>query len=82
MVDEQAGTLKHADRGADAQVLPVRGTVVTHAKATPQPEEVVRLCTEFFGPDARHEDDYLLFYENIKDNVAKRIASYWKSAKR
>ena len=47
-----------------------RGTVVTNAKATPN--EMVELA----GPQCYHQDDYSIFYNNIKDNVAKRIAAY------
>lgn len=35
----------------------------------------------FFGPASFHEDDYPFFYNNIKDNVAKRIATYKNSTK-
>ena len=45
-------------------------TVVTNAKATPN--EMVELA----GPQCYHQDDYSIFYNNIKDNVAKRIAAY------
>ena len=30
----------------------------------------------FFGPASYHEDDYPFFYNNIKENVAKRVAAY------
>ncbi|SDC35744.1 hypothetical protein SAMN04487864_105160, partial [Succiniclasticum ruminis] len=30
----------------------------------------------FFGPDGRHDCDYIYYYNNIRDNVAKRIAAY------
>ena len=40
------------------------------------PEEVTKILAEFFGPDARHENDYTLFYNNIKANAAKRVAAY------
>jgi hypothetical protein len=33
---------------------------------------------EVFGPDGRHDNDYSLYYNNIKDNVAKRVAA-WKA---
>ena len=33
-----------------------------------------------FGPASYHEGDYALYYNNIKDNVARRIAAY-KSGK-
>ena len=32
--------------------------------------------TELAGPQCYHQDDYSIFYNNIKDNVAKRIAAY------
>lgn len=47
-----------------------RGTVITNAKATPNE------MTELTGPQCYHQDDYSIFYNNIKDNVAKRIAAY------
>jgi hypothetical protein len=34
------------------------------------------VAAEFFGPDGRHGEDYAFYYNNIKDNVAKRIAAY------
>ena len=61
------------DLGVDAQVNLARGVIVTNTTApvTPMPE--------FFGPASFHEDDYPFFYNNIKDNVAKRISSYKNS---
>jgi hypothetical protein len=32
--------------------------------------------TDYFGPQSYHEDEYNLYYNNIKDNAAKRIAAY------
>ena len=43
---------------------------MTNAKATPN--EMVELA----GPQCYHQDDNSIFYNNIKDNVAKRIAAY------
>ena len=31
-----------------------------------------------FGPASYHNGDYALYYYNIKDNVATRIAAYQK----
>jgi len=28
------------------------------------------------GPQCYHQDDYSIFYKNLQDNVAKRIAAY------
>jgi len=62
-------------------VLPDRGVVVTHAKGTEMDEETIKVVGEFFGPDGRHGEDYALFYNNIKENVAKRIAAYKANVK-
>ena len=75
-LDEKTGEVKMGDVGADAQVFPDRGVVVTHAKGEPMTEEKAAVAAAFFGPDGRHGEDYALFYNNIKDNVAKRIAAY------
>ena len=81
VVNEQTGEPEIGDLGADAQVCLARGTVVTNAKAVPMPEDAAKVAAEFFGPDGHHGEDYTYFYNNIKDNVAKRIATYQSSAK-
>ena len=68
--DEKTGKTEIRDIDGDAQVCIARGTVVTNAKATPNE------MTELAGPQCYHQDDYSIFYNNIKDNVAKRIAAY------
>ena len=55
---------------ADAQVNVDRGVVVTKAKCPFNP------LTWLFGQASFHDNDYGLFYNNIKENVAKRIATY------
>ena len=74
--NEKTGELEIKDLGADAQVFPDRGVVVTHAKGEKMDEEAAKVASEFFGPDGRHGEDYAFFYNNIKANVAKRIATY------
>ena len=74
--NEKTGELEIADIGADAQVNPARGVVVTNAKAEKLSEELIAIAAEFFGPDGRHANDYTFYYNNIKENVAKRIATY------
>jgi len=44
-------------------------------------ETIVCYRAEVLTPASYHEDDYPFFYNNIKENVAKRIATYKKSAK-
>ena len=77
----ETGRCEITDVGADAQVIPGRGVVVTHAASEPVPEEIAAVSAEFFGPDGRHASDYSYYYNNIKDNVAKRIAAYKACAK-
>ena len=77
----EKGEPEIGDVGADAQIVPSRGVIVTNAKSEPMPEEITKILAEFFGPDARHENDYTLYYSNIKDNVAKRIAAYHRAGK-
>jgi len=63
------------DIGADAQVVLARGVIVTNAKWDHP------AAAEFFGPQSFHEDDYTFYYNNLKDNVAKRVAAYLNRAK-
>lgn len=65
-------TLKHEfkDVNADAQINVERGVVVTKPNCPFNP------LTWLFGPASFHDNDYGLFYNNIKENVAKRIATY------
>lgn len=76
IVNEQTGEPEIADIGADAQVNLTRGSVITNANAAPMPEDTAKIAAAFFGPDGRHGEDYTFYYNNIKANVAKRIATY------
>ena len=67
---ENTGATEICNIDGDAQVCIARGTVVTNAKAVPNE------MTDLAGPQSYHQDDYSIFYNNIKDNVAKRIAAY------
>lgn len=70
---EQLEVVPHA---ADARVNVKRGVVVTTTKnATPV------TGTTVFGPGSFHENDYDLYFNNIKANVAARVAAYQKSTK-
>jgi hypothetical protein len=70
MQNEETGEYEITDIGADAQVVLDRGVVVTNANIAPSEMK------DYFGPDSFHEDEYQIYYNNIKDNVAKRIAAY------
>ena len=76
LTENEKGEPVIADIGADAQIILSRGTVLTHAKPKPMPEEAAKITAEYFGPGARHDNDYTFYYSNIKENVAKRIAAY------
>ena len=70
--DEKTGETEIRDIGADAQINLARGVVVTHAQGEQLPEEIA----SYYGPDGWHSEDYTFFYNNIRQNVAKRIAAY------
>lgn len=67
-----AGTV--ADGIADAQVDTERGVVVC---SSIDPDTYAVTGTDVFGPESYHRYDYALYYENLKENVATRIASYF-----
>ena len=70
VIDPKSGETEIRDIGGDAQVNLARGTVITNADVVPNEMH------EYTGPQSYHQDDYSIFYNNIKDNVAKRIAAY------
>ena len=71
----EKGELEVVPHAADAQVNLKRGVIITTTKnATPV------TGTNIFGPGSFHENDYDLYFYNIKDNVAKRVAAYKKNA--
>ena len=70
VIDEKTGSTEIRDINGDAQINLARGTVITNADAVPNENH------EYTGPQSYHQDDYSIFYNNIKDNVAKRIAAY------
>ena len=70
ILNEETGETSIEDIGADAQIDLERGVVVTNAKSDPIG------ATDYFGPQSFHNGDYSFYYNNIKDNVAKRIAAY------
>jgi hypothetical protein len=63
--------LEIVPHAADAQIDLKRGVVITTTKVV---EPVSGLTA--FGTGSYHENDYDLYYNNIKANVAKRVAAY------
>ena len=76
VLNEETNELVIADIGADAKVVLSRGVILTNADSEPMVEGV-----DFFGPQSFHNGDYTFFYNNIKDNVAKRVAAYQSGKK-
>ena len=70
ILNKESGEYEITDIGADAQLVLDRGVILTNTDY----DEIAP--ADFFGPQSYHEDDYALYYNNIKDNVAKRIAAY------
>ena len=69
VLNEKTGKYEIGDIGADAQVVLSRGSILTNANSEPVGGDV-------FGPQSFHNGDYTFYYNNIKDNVAKRVAAY------
>ena len=69
VLNEKTGKYEIGDIGADAQVVLSRGVILTNADSEPVGGDV-------FGPQSFHNGDYTFYYNNIKENVAKRIAAY------
>ena len=69
-LNEETNEYEIQNLDIDAQVNLARGVVVTTTTIKPSADP------KFFGPASYHEDDYPFFYNNIKENVAKRIESY------
>lgn len=71
-IQNDEGEYEIRDVGANATVDTERGVVVTKADY-----DYIAL-TDIFGPASYHSGDYALFYENLKENVAKRVAGFNK----
>ena len=71
VTNSETGEYEISDCGADAQVNLKRGVVVTNADT-----EAVTDLTVLFGTQSYHKGDYSLYYMNIHDNVAKRVAAF------
>lgn len=71
VLNEETDEAEISDIGADAHIVPERGVIVTNADYEP-----MMGMEDVFGPQSFHNGDYTFYYNNIKDNVAKRIAAY------
>ena len=73
-MNEKTGEPEIRDIGADAQLVLDRGVVLSNAEF--DFDAVPEFLKKIFGPESFHGNDYTFYYNNIKDNVAKRIAAY------
>ena len=71
MYNPEIGKVELVPEAADAQLNLERGVVIT-TNSKMAPHEAV----DAFGPASYHDGDYCLYFNNIKANVAKRIAAY------
>lgn len=74
ILNEKTGEYEIKDVGADAKVVLNRGSILTNANTEP-------VGGDAFGPQSYHNGDYALYYNNIKENVSKRVAAYLSSTK-
>lgn len=72
--NEAAGKIEQVPKAADARLDLKRGVVITKTNAMKPIYEMFGITV--FGPASYHNGDYALYYYNIKDNVARRIAAY------
>jgi hypothetical protein len=76
IVNEKLAKMEYVPHAADAKVDLKRGVIITTTKALepmPGPKP--------FGNASFHNGDYALYYNNIKANVAARVAAYKNNAK-
>ena len=71
--NETTGEYEIIPEAADARVDTERGVVVTTTNVVKPIDESLGLG---FGPESFHEQDYTLYFNNLKENVAKRCAAY------
>lgn len=71
VANEETNETEIKDIGADAHIVSERGVIVTNAHHEPMTG-----MDDVFGPQSFHNGDYTFFYNNIRDNEAKRIAAY------
>ncbi len=57
---------------ADAKLDTERGVVVCTTKEV----EYTSATTNLFGPESLHGNDYALYYENLRENIKKRVENY------
>ena len=76
ILNEKTGEYEIIKGLVDAQIYGKRGVVICTAKGIS-----FNLAEEVFGPESFHGYDYDFYYENLRENVASRIKSYFLQQK-
>lgn len=76
ILNEKTGEYEIIKGLVDAQIYGKRGVVICTAKGISS-----NLAEEVFGPESFHGYDYDFYYENLRENVASRIKSYFLQQK-
>ncbi len=71
ILNEETGAYEIKEKLADAQLDTERGVVICTT------EEAEYITAEaLFGPASLHNNDYALYYENLRENVKARVESF------
>ena len=74
ILNEETGTYEIKKKIADAQLDTERGVVI----CTTEDVEYTS-AGELFGPASLHNNDYALYYENVRENVKARVERFLKN---
>lgn len=71
LMNEDTGSYEIRQNVADAQVDPERGVVICTTD-----QVAFTTAGELFGPESFHNNDYALYYENLRENIKQRVQNY------
>lgn len=71
ILNEETGSYEIKQGFADAQLDTERGVVI----CTTNKAEYTS-AAELFGPESLHNNDYALYYENLRENIKTRVENY------
>lgn len=71
ILNEETGSYEIKQGFADAQVDTGRGVVICTTNMVEY-----TTATELFGPESLHNNDYALYYENLRENVKIRVKNF------
>ncbi|MBD5490935.1 MAG: DUF3089 domain-containing protein [Lachnospiraceae bacterium] len=71
ILNEETGSYEIKQGFADAQLDTGRGVVICTTNTVEY-----TTATELFGPESLHNNDYALYYENLRENIKIRIENF------